>query len=92
MPVYTYTALSENGTAMTGEGVAATAEELTRQLTSKGLLVRSVARKHSLFNRLQRKRIKPEAFLLFNQEFIALVRAGFTIPEALGTRGSFTSE
>src|SRR5216684_1407465 len=83
MPVYTYTALSENGTAMTGEGVAATAEELTRQLTSKGLLVRSVARKHSLFNRLQRKRIKPEAFLLFNQEFIALVRAGLTIPEAL---------
>ena len=83
MPVYTYTALSENGAAMTGEGVAATAEELTQQLTGKGLLVRSVARKQSLFSRLQRKRIRPEVFLLFNQEFIALVRAGLTIPEAL---------
>ena len=83
MPVYTYTALSENGAAMTGEGVAATAEELTQQLTGKGLLVRSVARKQSLFAQLRRKRIKPEVFLLFNQEFIALVRAGLTIPEAL---------
>lgn len=83
MPVFTYTALSGNGTAMTGEGVAATAEELTQQLADKGLLVRSVARKHSLFSRFRRKRIKPEAFLLFNQEFIALLRAGLTIPDAL---------
>src|SRR5712692_9820441 len=83
MPVYTYTALSENGTAMTGEGVASTAEELTQQLTSKGLLVRSVARKQSLFSQLRRKRIKPEVFLLFNQELSALVRAGLTIPDAL---------
>jgi type IV pilus assembly protein PilC len=83
MPIFTYTALAENGAVLTGEGVAATEEELTHELTNKGLLVRRVVRKGGGFEGLRRTRIRPDAFLLFNQELTALIRAGLTIPEAL---------
>src|SRR4030065_351494 len=83
MPLFTYTALSENGSRITGEGTAATAELLRGELAGRGLLVQEVRPKRSGVGVPSRRRVRPEAFMLFNQEFIALLRAGLTIPETL---------
>ena len=83
MPLYSYTALTEAGVRVTGEGVATSVQELTQELTGKGLLIQRIQKRRARFKLFHRERIKPEEFLLFNQEFMALVRAGLTIPEAL---------
>jgi len=84
MPIYTYKALSDSGAQVRGEVAASSPEDLTSELAGKGLLVQRVRRKQSGGALLLRhQRIKPEAFLLFNQEFMALIRAGLTVPEAL---------
>jgi type IV pilus assembly protein PilC len=83
MPLYSYTALTEAGVRVTGEGVATSAQELTQELAGKGLLIQQIRKRRTRFNLFHRERIRPEDFLLFNQEFMALVRAGLTIPEAL---------
>lgn len=83
MPVYTYTALSKNGALTSGEAVADTRQELQQELARRGLLLQTVRKKAREFGWLRRRLVKPEAFLLFNQEFIALIRAGLPIPEAL---------
>ncbi len=83
MPLYSYTALTEAGVRVTGEGMATSVQELTQELTGKGLLIQRIRKRHACFQLFHRDRIKPEDFLLFNQEFMALTRAGLTIPEAL---------
>ena len=83
MPLYSYTALTEAGVRVTGEGVATSVQELTQELAGKGLLIQRIQKRRAGFKLFHRGRVKPEEFLLFNQEFIALVRAGLTIPEAL---------
>ena len=83
MPLYSYTALTEAGVRVTGEGVATSAQELTQELTGKGLLIQRIQKRRAGLKLFHRERVKPEEFLLFNQEFTALLRAGLTIPEAL---------
>ncbi len=83
MPLFIYTALAENGSRITGEGTAATAELLRGELAGRGLLVQEIRPKRSGMGLPTRRRVRPEAFMLFNQEFIALLRAGLTIPETL---------
>jgi type IV pilus assembly protein PilC len=83
MPVYTYTALSASGSLTKGEGVAATPEGLAQELTARGLLVQSIRPKRTRFGLRRRRPVSPEDFLLFNQELLALLRAGLTLPEAL---------
>lgn len=83
MPLYSYTALTEAGVRVTGEGVATSAQELTQELTGKGLLIQRIQKRRARLKLFHRERVKPEEFLLFNQEFTALLRAGLTIPEAL---------
>ena len=84
MPVYEYNALSETGAVVSGEQAAPTIEVLKEELSSNGLLVQSVSEKGRIFaGWLGRSRPAPQEFLLFNQEFKTLIRAGLTIPEAL---------
>lgn len=83
MPIFIYTALSENGARTSGEKAASSAELLRAELVSQGLLVQSMREKRSGFGFARRACIKPEHFMLFNQELIALIRAGLTITEAL---------
>lgn len=83
MPTYIYEALSESGGRVTGEGVAASEQELGKELADKDLLVQKIRRKRALVSFFGRQGTRPEEFLLFNQEFMALLRAGLTIPEAL---------
>lgn len=85
MPVFTYAALSHRGSLTAGERAAVSAQALREELAAEGLLVQQVRRKSGglrLAN-FRSERVKPDSFLLFNQEFIALVRAGLTIPDAL---------
>jgi type IV pilus assembly protein PilC len=82
MPVYQYTALSDRGSPEAGEKAASSERELRSELTGRGLFVQNVRRKRGRIG-LRRQRIKPEDFLLFVQEFSALIRAGLTIPETL---------
>jgi len=84
MPLYYYTALSKNGALVTGEIAAASEQEVRQALTGEGLLAQNVRKRRGGGLRLfQRRPVRPENFLLFNQEFLALVRAGLTVPEAL---------
>jgi type IV pilus assembly protein PilC len=82
MPLYAYVALAENGAHITGETVAASEEALRTELSGRGLLVQQVRSKRSGLG-LRARRVRPEEFALFNQEFMALVRAGLTVLNAL---------
>src|SRR3972149_5388371 len=76
MPLYYYTALSKNGALVPGEIAAASEQEVRQELTGEGLLAQNVRKRRGGGLRLfQRRPVRPENFLLFNQEFLALVRA-----------------
>lgn len=83
MPVYSYTAIAENGARIKGEESALSDQALRDDLARRGLLAQVIRAKRTSIGLIGRQRIKPEAFLLLNQEFTALLRAGLTIPEAL---------
>src|SRR6266851_5053271 len=82
MPLYAYVALAENGAYLMGETVAASEEALRTELSGRGLLVQQVRSKRPGLG-LRSRRVRPEEFALFNQEFMALVRAGLTVLNAL---------
>ena len=82
MPHYAYIALAENGATLTGESVAASEEALRAELSGRGFLVQQVRPKGAGLG-LRARRVRPEEFALFNQEFMALARAGLTVPDAL---------
>lgn len=82
MPLFIYTAFTDQGVRLTGEATADSEQALRIELAGRGLLVRELRRKRAGFG-LPARRIRPEEFMLFNQEFMALARAGLTIPDAL---------
>ncbi len=81
MPKFSYTVLSENGVMTTGDANAVSSEELKLNLEGEGLRVQSIRRKTPALFR--RKTVDSEALLVFNQEFLALLRAGLTVSDAL---------
>lgn len=83
MPVYTYTGLAENGSRIQGEESAVSEQALREDLARRGLMAQELRLKRTGLVLSRGKRVKPENFLLLNQEFTALLRAGLTIPEAL---------
>lgn len=83
LPIYYYAALSERGLLTKGEKAAVSVQALRDELVAQGLFVQDIRRKRSGIQLFQRERVSPEHFLLFNQEFTALIRAGLTIPDAL---------
>jgi len=82
MPLYAYIALAENGASLKGESVAASEDALRAELSGRGLLVQQV-RSRRAGRRFGARHVRPEDFALFNQEFVSLVRAGLTVPDAL---------
>jgi type IV pilus assembly protein PilC len=70
------------GSARPEEAVADSEDALRADLAKRGLLVQSVREKRSRMG-LRAARVSPEEFALFNQEFMALIRAGLTVPDAL---------
>ncbi len=82
MPLYAYVALSETGKRVAGEVAADSEEALRAELAGRGLLVQEVRPRRGRLG-LRRSHVSPEEFSLFNQEFMALVRAGLTVSDAL---------
>ena len=80
MPLFTYQAVREDGTSITSEAMAADAEELRRELEGRGYLVLSLAAKKEL---LRGGGHSSKDFLLFNQEFATLIKAGMPILQSL---------
>jgi type IV pilus assembly protein PilC len=68
----------ERGRVQEQVQTAATAEELRVRFTHAGYHVFSV-RPHSGFGGLKRGKVKLEQFLIFNQQFLTLIRAGLPI-------------
>lgn len=82
MPLFKYRGLSEHGAPVSGEAAAASAAELTRELTQRGMLVQSVRLKFHLPWKSS-ARPGPDAMLLLVQELIAMLRAGIQLSEIL---------
>lgn len=61
---------------------AATADELRARFTQAGYLVYSVKPKQS-FGLASKKKVKLDVFLIFNQQFLTLIRAGLPILSSL---------
>ena len=81
MSKFSYKILSENGLVSSGSEEAISSEALRLKLEERGFRVQTIHRaKLGIF---KRKGVSPEIFLLFNQEFLALLRAGLTVSDAL---------
>ena len=73
----------ERGRVQEQVQTAATAEELRARFTHAGYHVFSV-RARTGFGGLKRRKVKLEPFLIFNQQFLTLIRAGLPILGSLG--------
>ena len=81
MPVFTYKAVREDGTSVADETTAGDANELRQSLEARGYLVLSLERKKTAFGLGVRGSAKD--FLVFNQEFTTLIKAGLPILQSL---------
>jgi type IV pilus assembly protein PilC len=72
----------ERGRVQEQTHAAATAEELRSRFTQAGYLVYSV-KPRSTIGRSAKKKIKLDVFLIFNQQFLTLIRAGLPILSSL---------
>jgi len=80
MPIFTYRAVREDGTSVADEFTAATAAEVRQALEVRGYLVLDVQKKQA---GLVGGGASQKEFLIFNQEFMTLVKAGLPILQAL---------
>ncbi len=80
MPLFTYKALREDGTSVAEDAMAADAEELRQILAARGYLVVDLRKKKTGFTASQGN---AKDFLIFNQEFATLIKAGLPILQAL---------
>ena len=76
----------ERGRVMEQVQTAATAEELRARFSHAGYHVFSV-KARSGFQGLSRRKVKLEQFLIFNQQFLTLIRAGLPILGSLQMLG-----
>jgi type IV pilus assembly protein PilC len=75
----------ERGRVMEQNHAAATAEELKARFTQAGYFVYSVKAKSALGS--SKKKVKLETFLVFNQQFLTLIKAGLPILGSLELLG-----
>jgi type IV pilus assembly protein PilC len=80
MPFFTYKAVREDGTSVSDEAMAADASELRQELEDRGYLVLTLEKKRAT---LKGGRGSAKEFLLFNQEFATLIKAGLPILQAI---------
>ena len=80
MPIFLYKAVREDGTSVADELTAATVADVRHALEARGYLVLDVRTKRT---GLGGGGASQKDFLLFNQEFMTLVKAGLPILQAL---------
>ena len=73
----------ERGRVMEQTHAAATADELRARFTQAGYYVYSVKARGLLAGQGKAKKVKLEPFLIFNQQFLTLIRAGLPILSSL---------
>ena len=79
MTEYTVRLADERGRVQEQTHAAATAEELRARFTQSGYFVYSVKARGLLGGDSRKKKVKLETFLIFNQQFLTLIRAGLPI-------------
>jgi type IV pilus assembly protein PilC len=82
MNEFTIKLADERGRIQEQTHAAATAEELRARFTQAGYLVYSVKARSTL-GKSAKKKIKLDIFLVFNQQFLTLIRAGLPILSSL---------
>jgi type IV pilus assembly protein PilC len=80
MPLFTYRAVRQDGTSFVDEAMAADAAELRQELEGRGYLVLGLEKKRT---GLRGGGGNAKDFLLFNQEFATLIKAGLPILQSL---------
>jgi type IV pilus assembly protein PilC len=91
MPEYNCRVVDEDGRTVQRQALASSAGECRKKLEAEGLLVLSVSRdwkKVSLTGIHVGRKIKDRDFVLFNQELVALLKAGYPILRGLETISS----
>jgi type IV pilus assembly protein PilC len=83
MTEFTIRLADERGRVMEQTHAAATAEELRARFTQAGYHVFSVKARGLLARPGKTKKVKLEPFLVFNQQFLTLIRAGLPILSSL---------
>lgn len=84
MPAYVCRIVTPEGRILKETLQAASADDCRRLLEAEGLCVLSVRKELKISQvRLFGKRIKPAEFILFNQELVALLRAGYPVLKSL---------
>src|SRR5581483_2966288 len=84
MPIYIYKAVTPQGRELTRETAAPSEEELRLELEGQGLLLTGVRKKRTTLFLAAGQRARPDDFLHCNQQLATLLKAGLTVPEALG--------
>ena len=82
MTEFTIKLADDRGRVQEQVHTAATAEELRARFTQAGYLVYSVKAK-SMLGKATKKKVNLETFLIFNQQFLTLIRAGLPILSSL---------
>lgn len=87
MPYYACRLATEDGTVLSRTFLAPTREDCLRHFEAEGFCILAVKRD---WKRIEipaspfEKRIKDRDFIMFNQELIALLRAGYPVPRCIG--------
>jgi len=80
---FTVKLADERGRVQEQTHPAATAEELRARFTQAGYLVYSVKPRNAIGGGARNKKVGLQNFLVFNQQFVTLIRAGLPIPGSL---------
>ncbi|MCX8159926.1 MAG: type II secretion system F family protein [Candidatus Saccharicenans sp.] len=84
MPAFICRIVTSDGRILKETLEAASAEDCRKTLEAEGLCVLSIRKEIKLSQvRLFGKRIKPAEFILFNQELVALLKAGYPVLKSL---------
>ncbi len=83
MNEFTVKLADDRGRVQEQTHAAATAEELRARFTQAGYLVYSVKARNALGAASTRKKVKLQNFLVFNQQFVTLIKAGLPITGSL---------
>ncbi|MGI4854328.1 MAG: type II secretion system F family protein [Janthinobacterium lividum] len=83
MNEFTVKLADERGRIQEQTHPAATAEELRARFTQAGYFVYSVKARNAMGSGKSRKKVKLQNFLVFNQQFVTLIKAGLPIPGSL---------
>jgi type IV pilus assembly protein PilC len=79
MPEFVIKLADERGKVQEQTHMASTADELRVRFTQAGYYVYSVKARNMLGGQGKQKKVKLESFLVFNQQFLTLIRAGLPI-------------